>query len=179
MQSFFCKHLWHSMGRSEELGDVSLATVIGCYLCSKAICEISYPLDIPQSSVWDTIRQWKWKQQLSHGMEDYVKSQNRINTCKKHVVCKSNQHSTDLTAEEFQTSSGINVSHKTVQRELHWIRFHGWTVECKPYITKSIAKHQIELCNAHWLQCGAAFRIVTNHASVLGCQMRESAFWFH
>ncbi|CAI9576317.1 unnamed protein product [Staurois parvus] len=39
------------MGRSQELSEFKHGTVIGCHLCNKSICEISFLLNIPQSTV--------------------------------------------------------------------------------------------------------------------------------
>ncbi|CAI9553564.1 unnamed protein product [Staurois parvus] len=39
------------MGRSQELSEFNRGTVIGCHLCNKSICEISWLLNIPRSTV--------------------------------------------------------------------------------------------------------------------------------
>ncbi|CAI9569180.1 unnamed protein product [Staurois parvus] len=44
------------MDRSQELSEFKRGTVIGCHLCNKSICEISLPLNIPQSAI---ITKWK------------------------------------------------------------------------------------------------------------------------
>ncbi len=48
---------------------------------------------------------------------------------------KGQQCSSDSIAEEFQTSTGINISAKTVQRKLHGMGLYGQTA-CKFHITK-------------------------------------------
>ncbi|CAI9568591.1 unnamed protein product [Staurois parvus] len=47
------------MGRSKELSEFKLGTVIGCHLCNKSIREISFPLNIPRSTVSGIITKWK------------------------------------------------------------------------------------------------------------------------
>ncbi|CAI9571297.1 unnamed protein product [Staurois parvus] len=47
------------MGRSQELSEFKCGTVIGCHLCSKLICDISWLLNIPWSIVSGIITKWK------------------------------------------------------------------------------------------------------------------------
>ncbi|CAI9548634.1 unnamed protein product, partial [Staurois parvus] len=47
------------MGRSQELSDSKRGPVIGCHLCNKSICDISWLLNIPQSTVSGIITKWK------------------------------------------------------------------------------------------------------------------------
>ncbi|CAI9591934.1 unnamed protein product [Staurois parvus] len=47
------------MGRSQELSDSKRGPVIGCHLCSKSIHDISFLLNIPQSTVSGIITKWK------------------------------------------------------------------------------------------------------------------------
>ncbi|CAI9597625.1 unnamed protein product [Staurois parvus] len=47
------------MGHSQELSEFKRGTMIGCHLCNKSICEISFLLNIPQSTVSGIIRKWK------------------------------------------------------------------------------------------------------------------------
>ncbi|CAI9556648.1 unnamed protein product [Staurois parvus] len=47
------------MGRSQELSKFSHATVIGCHLCNKSICEISLLLHFSWSTVSGIITNWK------------------------------------------------------------------------------------------------------------------------
>ena len=46
------------MGRSQELSEFQRETVL-CHLCNKSSCEISLPLNIPQSTVSSIITKWK------------------------------------------------------------------------------------------------------------------------
>jgi len=47
---------------------------------------------------------------------------------------------------------GLQISSRTVRRELHGMGFHGWAAASKPYITKCNAKRQMQWCKAsrHW-----------------------------
>ncbi|CAI9550463.1 unnamed protein product [Staurois parvus] len=47
------------MGRSQELSKFKRGNVIGCHLCNKFICEISWLLNISQSTVSGIITKWK------------------------------------------------------------------------------------------------------------------------
>ncbi|CAI9558785.1 unnamed protein product [Staurois parvus] len=47
------------MGHSQELSEFKHGTVMGCHLCNKSICEISWILNIPQSTVSGIITKWK------------------------------------------------------------------------------------------------------------------------
>ncbi|CAI9595592.1 unnamed protein product [Staurois parvus] len=47
------------MGHSHELCEFKRGTVIGCYLCSKSIREISLLLNIPRSTVIGIVSKWK------------------------------------------------------------------------------------------------------------------------
>ncbi|CAI9535651.1 unnamed protein product, partial [Staurois parvus] len=47
------------MGRSQELSDSKRGPVIGCHLCNKSIRDISWLLNIPQSTVSGIITKWK------------------------------------------------------------------------------------------------------------------------
>ncbi|CAI9615799.1 unnamed protein product [Staurois parvus] len=47
------------MGPSQELSEFKRGTVIGRHLCNKSICEMSLPLNIPQSTVSGIITEWK------------------------------------------------------------------------------------------------------------------------
>ncbi|CAI9594889.1 unnamed protein product [Staurois parvus] len=47
------------MGCSRELGEFKRGTVVGCHLCNNSICEISWLLNIPWSTVSGIITKWK------------------------------------------------------------------------------------------------------------------------
>ena len=96
----------------------------------------------------------------------------------RRIVRKSGQSSADSITAEFQTSSGINISTKTVRRELHCMGFNGRAAACKPYITEHNVKRQMESCKAAtglW-SSGNVFCGVTNHASLSGSLMDQSGF---
>ncbi|GFU68717.1 QLQ domain-containing protein [Trichonephila clavipes] len=56
---------------------------------------------------------------------------------------------THLNDREFQSSSGISVSIRTVRRELKNLVFHGHAATHKPNITPLNAKHRLQWCRAH------------------------------
>ncbi|CAI9549417.1 unnamed protein product [Staurois parvus] len=47
------------MGRTQELSEFKRGTVIGYHLCNKSICDISWLLNIPRSTVSGIITKWK------------------------------------------------------------------------------------------------------------------------
>ncbi|CAI9533837.1 unnamed protein product [Staurois parvus] len=47
------------MGHSQELSEFKCGTVIGCHLCNKSICDISWLLNIPWPTVSGIITKWK------------------------------------------------------------------------------------------------------------------------
>ncbi|CAI9561269.1 unnamed protein product [Staurois parvus] len=47
------------MGRFQELSESKRGTVIGCHPCNKFICEISFSLNIPRSTVSAILTKWK------------------------------------------------------------------------------------------------------------------------
>ncbi|CAI9533907.1 unnamed protein product [Staurois parvus] len=47
------------MGRSQELSEFKHGTVIGCHLCKNSICQISFLLNIPSTTVSGIIAKWK------------------------------------------------------------------------------------------------------------------------
>ncbi|CAI9546336.1 unnamed protein product [Staurois parvus] len=47
------------MGHSQELSEFKRGTVIGCHLCNKSTCNISWLLNIQQSTVSGIITKWK------------------------------------------------------------------------------------------------------------------------
>lgn len=113
------------MGRSEELSDFRRGTVIGCHLCNKTVREISSLLGIPRSTVSDIIRKWKrlgtTATQPRSGRPRKITEQGQ--QLLKCMVGKS--LTADSVAEEFRASTGINVSTKTVRRELSIMGFYG------------------------------------------------------
>lgn len=110
-------------------------------MTSSVASEISSLLDIPQSTVSDIIRKLKClgttaSQPRSGRTRQVTEWGQRLRRC---MVHRSRQRSADsIWFQEFRTSTGINVSTKTVRWELH-----GMAAACKPYINKSNAKHGV------------------------------------
>ncbi|CAI9572065.1 unnamed protein product [Staurois parvus] len=137
------------MGRSQELSEFKCGTVIGCHLCNKSICEISWLLNIPRSTV---SRITKWKQlgttatQAQNGRPRKMTEQGQ--RVLKRTVYRSHQLSAESIAKDLQTSCGLQIGTIIMQRELHEIGFHGRAAESKPYITKCNAKRRMQWCKA-------------------------------
>ncbi|GFT87774.1 QLQ domain-containing protein [Trichonephila clavipes] len=65
------------------------------------------------------------------------------------VVKQNRKSSLVEISQEFQSSSGISVSSRTVRRELKNLGFHGRAAAHKPNITPQSAKHRLQWCRAH------------------------------
>ncbi|CAI9603076.1 unnamed protein product [Staurois parvus] len=93
------------MGCSQELSEFKCGTVIGCHLCNKFIREISWLLDIPQSTVSGIITKWK---QL--GTTATQPQSERSQCMLKCTVRRSRQLSAESIAKNHQTSCGLQIS---------------------------------------------------------------------
>ncbi|CAI9564839.1 unnamed protein product [Staurois parvus] len=115
------------MGRSQELSDSKRGPVIGGHLCNKSIRDISWLLNIPRSTVSGIITKWKQlgttATQPPSGRPPHMTE--RGQRMLKRTVRRSHQLSAEAIAKDLQTSRGLQISTKTVRRELHGIVFHG------------------------------------------------------
>ncbi|CAI9615541.1 unnamed protein product, partial [Staurois parvus] len=121
------------MGCSQELSDSKRGTVIGCHLCNKSIHDISWPLNIPRSTVSGIITKWK---QLGTTATQPPSGRPRKMTERgqlmlRHTVCRSRQLSAESIAKDLQTWCGLQISTTTVCRELHGMGFHGQAAASK------------------------------------------------
>ena len=62
----------------------------------------------------------------------------------RHVVRRGCQLSAESITTDLQTSFGLQISSRTVRRELHGMGFHGRAAASKPYISKCNAKHRMQ-----------------------------------
>uniref|UniRef100_A0A3Q2D7V8 Tc1-like transposase DDE domain-containing protein n=1 Tax=Cyprinodon variegatus TaxID=28743 RepID=A0A3Q2D7V8_CYPVA len=153
MQTVFT-NICERMGRSQELSEFQRGTVIGCHLCNKSSREISSLLNIPQSTVSCIIRKWKClgttaTQPQSGRPRKLTERGQRMLT---RIVRRGRQLSAESITTDLQTSCGLQISSRTVRRELHGMGFHGRAAASKPYITKCNAKRRMRWCKArrHW-----------------------------
>ena len=125
------------MGRSQELSEFQRGTVIGCHLCNKSSPEISSLLNIPQSTVRGIITKGKRSgttaTQPQSGRQR--KMTERGQRVLRRIVRRGCQLSAESIATDLQTSCGLQISSRTVLRELHGMGFHGRAAVSKPYIT--------------------------------------------
>ena len=138
------------MGRSQELSEFKRGTVIVCHLCNKSIREISSLLNIPRSTVSGIIT--KWKQLGTTATQPRSgrprKITERGQRMLRRTVHRSRQLSAESIATDLQTLCGLQISSRTVLRELHGMGFHGRAAASKPYITKCNAKRRMQWCKA-------------------------------
>ncbi|CAI9579391.1 unnamed protein product, partial [Staurois parvus] len=114
------------MGRSQELSDSKRGPVIGGHLCNKSICNISWLLNIPHSTVSGIITKWKQlgtATQPPSGRPRHLTG--RGQRMLKRTVRTSHQLSAESIAKDLQTWCGLQMSPTTVCRELHGMGFHG------------------------------------------------------
>ncbi|GFS47774.1 uncharacterized protein TNCV_3597881 [Trichonephila clavipes] len=123
----------------------------------------------------------KWKRRGSETAEKRsgrpkILSERSRRTLKR-VVKQNRKSSLVEISQEFQSSSGISLSNRTVRRELKNVGFHGRAAAQKPNITPQNAKHRLQWCRAHrhWT-CGKLFFGVMNLALQSGSRMDESGF---
>ena len=110
------------MTRSQDLSEFQRATMIGCHLCNKSSHEISSLLNIPQSTVSGIMTKWKC---LGTTATQPQTGRPRKMTEQGHSVQRS-------IATDLQTSCGLQISSRTVHRELHGMGFHGRAAASKP-----------------------------------------------
>ena len=136
MQTAFT-NISERMGRSQELSEFQRGTVIGCHLSNKSSGDISSLLNIPQSTVSWIIRTWKClgttATQTPSGRPR--KLTERGQRMLRRIVRRGRQLSAESISTDLQTSCGLQISSRTVQRA-SWMGFHGRAAASKPHITK-------------------------------------------
>ncbi|CAI9555327.1 unnamed protein product [Staurois parvus] len=100
------------------------STNIGERLCNKSICDISWLLNIPRSTVSGIITKWK---QLGTTATQPPSGRSRHMTERgqrmlKRTVHRSHQLSAESIAKDLQTWCGLQISTTTVCREfMEWV----------------------------------------------------------
>ncbi|MBJ5664486.1 hypothetical protein JGG94_23270, partial [Salmonella enterica subsp. enterica serovar Infantis] len=117
----------------------------------KSFREISDILQKPKSTVSDVIV--KRKRRGSETAEKRSGRPKKISERSRRTltrVVKQNRKSSlvEIT-QEFQSSSGVSASSRTVRRELKNLGFHGRAAAHKPNITPQNAKRRLQWCKAH------------------------------
>ena len=161
------------MGRAQELSEFQHGIVIGCHLYNKSSCEISLLLNIPQSTVSGIITKWR---QLS-----MTATQSRSSRpCKMmergqlmHRVHRGHQLSAGSIATDLQTSCCLQISSRTLHRELHGMGFHGQAAASKSYISKCNAKRWMQ-----WWQRPLDSRAVETHSLEWRIALLHLAIWW-
>ena len=138
------------MGHSQELSEFQCGSVIGCHLCNKSSCEMSSLLNIPQSAVSDIITKWRRfrttaTQPQSGGPHKMMERGQRM---LRRIVHRGRQLSAESIATDLPNSCSLQISSRTVCRELHGMGFHGRAAASKPYISKCNVKCRMQWCKA-------------------------------
>ncbi|GFU46143.1 regulator of chromosome condensation 2 [Trichonephila clavipes] len=120
------------MSKTKELSEFDRGSIVGCHLCE---------------------RNQFWKRRGSETAEKRTGRPKilgeRCRRTQKRVVKQNRKSSLVEISQEFQSSSGISVSSRTVPRELKNLGFHGRAAAHKPNITPQSAKHRLQWCRAH------------------------------
>jgi transposase len=139
------------MSKSKELSEFDRGSIVGCHLCGKSVREIADILQKPKSTVSDVIVKWKRRgnetAEKRTGRPKILGERSRRTL--KRLVKQNRKSSLVEISQEFQSSSGISVSSRTVRRELKNLGFHGRAAAHKPNITPQNAKHRLQWCRAH------------------------------
>ncbi|GFV30297.1 transposable element Tcb2 transposase [Trichonephila clavipes] len=110
------------MSKSKELSEFDHGSIVGCHLCGKSVLKRQKNEPVGRKYSRRALKR--------------VVKQNR-----KSLLVEISQ--------EFQSSSGIGVSSRTVRRELKNLGIHGRASTHKPNITPQNAKHRLQWCRAH------------------------------
>ncbi|GFW84140.1 transposable element Tcb2 transposase [Trichonephila clavipes] len=139
------------MSKSKELSEFDRGSIVGCHLCGKSVRETADILQKPKSTVSDVILKWKRRDsetaEKRTGRPKILGERSRRTL--KRVVKQNRKSSLVEISQEFQSSSGISVSSRTVRRELKNLGFHGRAAAHKLNITPQNAKHRLQWCRAH------------------------------
>uniref|UniRef100_A0A674P2I1 Transposase Tc1-like domain-containing protein n=1 Tax=Takifugu rubripes TaxID=31033 RepID=A0A674P2I1_TAKRU len=108
------------------LSDFQRGTVIGCHLCNKLSREISLLRNIPKSTVGFLIRKWRslgttaTQPQSGRPRKLTERGQRML----KHILQRGRRLSAQSVATQLKTSCDLQISPRTVRRELHGMGFH-------------------------------------------------------
>jgi len=128
------------IGRSQGLSEFQRGTVIGGHLCNKSSREISSQLNIPQSTVSGIITKWKRSGRSRKRTERGQRMlRRRVRRCR--------QLSAESITTDLQTSCGLQISSRTVRRELHGMGFHGRQSKVHKDMDEWVR------CGRTWLAC--------------------------
>ena len=131
------------MGRSQELSEFQRGTVIGCHLCNKSSCEISSLRNIPQSTVSGIITKWLGTTATQPQSGRPRKMTERGQWMRRHTVCRGCQLFAESVATDVQTSCDLQISSRTVCRELNGMGFQSGAAAPRSYISKCNAKRRM------------------------------------
>ncbi|GFW94512.1 regulator of chromosome condensation 2 [Trichonephila clavipes] len=131
------------MSKSKKLSEFDRGNIVGCHLCGKSVREIPDILQKPKFTVSDVIVKWKLRgsetAEKRTGRPKILGEHSRITL--KRVVKQNRKSSLVEISQEFQSSSEISVSFRTVRGELRNLGFHGRAAAHKPNITPQNVKH--------------------------------------
>ncbi|XP_034144669.1 uncharacterized protein LOC109614805 isoform X2 [Esox lucius] len=135
------------MTRTKELSDFQRGTVIGCHLSKQSVRQISALLELPRSTVSAVIVKWKrlgatTAQPRSGRPHKLTERDRRV---LNRVARKTRRSSVATLTTEFQTTTGSNVSTRTVRRELTVMGFRGKGARQK-LIVPNTKRRQEEAC---------------------------------
>uniref|UniRef100_A0A8C5P9B6 Transposase Tc1-like domain-containing protein n=1 Tax=Leptobrachium leishanense TaxID=445787 RepID=A0A8C5P9B6_9ANUR len=160
------------MGKQSDLSAFERGTIVAAQSHGASISKTAEFVKCSRSTVSCIIRTWKClgttaTQPRSGRPRKLTERSQRMLRC---VVRRGRQLSAESIATDLQTSCGLQISSRTVRRELHGMGFHGRAAASKPYITKCNAKRRMQWCKArgHWTlkQCRSVLWSDESHFSI-------------
>ena len=132
------------------LSEFQLGAVIGCHLCNKSSSEMFLLLNIPQSTVSGIITKWKrlgtTRTQPRSGRP--CKMMERGQRMLRRILHWGRQLSTESITTDLQTSCSLQISSRTVRRELRGMGLYDWAAASRPYISKCNGERRMQWCKA-------------------------------
>ena len=135
------------MDHSKELPEFERGTITGSHCCKKLVPEISFLLDIPQSTVSGITDKWKRFGTTSTQPRSVCKVTEQVTDC---WGTKCIKVTNALLTQQLQNSKPpvASTSAQKLCSGSFMQCFHGQVAACKPYINKHNAKRQME-CVKH------------------------------
>ena len=132
----------------KELTAADRERIIGAYLTNSNFTVISLQLDIPVSTVYDTIKRYKKKgsaqPQVRPGRPKKLTSRD-IRSLQR-IVHKDRFTPLGRVTNQLNTNLNTTLHATTVRKYLHDIGLNSCSARCKPLLTKTQQKNRLQWC---------------------------------
>lgn len=142
------------MGKSSELTESERGQIIGLHKGGHSQRNISKIIDIPRSTIGDTIRRYKnkgiTKSAPRSGRPKKINGENK--QLLKELAKENNHNSAEQLQKKFKEVTNVQVSTKTLTKELHQIGIFSCIAAKKPLITETQRINRLNWCleKRHW-----------------------------